>query len=612
MGHKVLLADDSITVQKIVKLTLADEGIEVIAVGNGDLALQQVADIKPDLIMADVFMPGHDGYEVCEFIKSHPEYHQIPVILLVHAFEPFDQARASQVKADCHLTKPFHSIRTLVATVRELIENYAVAYTHTSSQEAALSAPVANSLPESSQPVAVAEAPQVAESVAASTLAETANSAATPGTVSEEFHASAEPLSFDTAKLQAVDVAFGEVVPLKSFSTPESPESVNVSATPADYTSAAASPKLVSEPHASSEAALKASADDMQMLSFTPASLLTLSGTDFSAEPETLSLFSDSAPGAAIPSASFSSTPAVDEVLDLDAPTEIATLAPASAGAIDANVLEEVEDSCIPIPSRSEVAVPAYSFSSNSENQSPEQSEESSTAAGNHSAFFPLPVSAASTTTGNDSHSAGNSLSVNVAAEKTDDSVQEITPPALVSFAPALDFGVGQELAPTTETTAEVSESYFESASGKTETETIQASFSQNKTDSIEIKPQAENAVSLTSEPTVHSEQTEFHAASEKSDSGVSVSVPAAAAGSVISEPALTQSAAQDVASGVVGNPHDATWNAQALPESIIDEIVRRVVAQMSEKAVQEIAWEVVPDLAELLIRKQLAQKTDQ
>jgi histone H3/H4 len=74
----------------------------------------------------------------------------------------------------------------------------------------------------------------------------------------------------------------------------------------------------------------------------------------------------------------------------------------------------------------------------------------------------------------------------------------------------------------------------------------------------------------------------------------------------------MTQVAAQDVASGVVGNPHDATWNAQALPESVIEEIIRRVIAQMSEKAVQEIAWEVVPDLAELLIRKQLAQKTDQ
>ncbi len=89
MGHKVLLADDSITVQKIVKLSLTEEGIEVIALGNGEQAVQQLEAIQPDLVMADVFMPGKDGYEVCEFVKSHPQFKHTPVILLVHAFEPF-------------------------------------------------------------------------------------------------------------------------------------------------------------------------------------------------------------------------------------------------------------------------------------------------------------------------------------------------------------------------------------------------------------------------------------------------------------------------------------------------------------------------------------------
>ena len=90
MGHRVLLADDSITVQKIVKLSLSEEGIEVIAFGNGEEAVQQIESLQPDLIMADVFMPGKDGYEVCEYVKAHPHLNQTPVILLVHAFEPFD------------------------------------------------------------------------------------------------------------------------------------------------------------------------------------------------------------------------------------------------------------------------------------------------------------------------------------------------------------------------------------------------------------------------------------------------------------------------------------------------------------------------------------------
>jgi CheY-like chemotaxis protein len=121
MGYKVLLADDSITVQKIVKLSLTEEGIEVIAFGNGEQAVQQIEAIQPDLIMADVFMPGKDGYEVCEYVKAHPQFKHIPVMLLVHAFEPFDPERAKKVCADHQLTKPFQSIRTLVTTVQELL-----------------------------------------------------------------------------------------------------------------------------------------------------------------------------------------------------------------------------------------------------------------------------------------------------------------------------------------------------------------------------------------------------------------------------------------------------------------------------------------------------------
>lgn len=120
MASRILLADDSITIQKVVNLTFADEGIEVVAVSNGDQAERRLAEVNPDLVLADIFMPGKNGYELCEAIKENPQFRNLPVVLLVGAFEPFDQAEARRVRADAHLVKPFES-RTLVETVRRLI-----------------------------------------------------------------------------------------------------------------------------------------------------------------------------------------------------------------------------------------------------------------------------------------------------------------------------------------------------------------------------------------------------------------------------------------------------------------------------------------------------------
>ncbi len=122
MSHKILLADDSVTVQKIVTLTFSDEGVDVVPVNTGDEAIRRLQTLRPALVMADVSIPGKNGYEICAFIKGHPELKKIPVVLLVPAFEPFDEERAARVGADHHLTKPFQSIRTLIATVKGLIE----------------------------------------------------------------------------------------------------------------------------------------------------------------------------------------------------------------------------------------------------------------------------------------------------------------------------------------------------------------------------------------------------------------------------------------------------------------------------------------------------------
>ena len=120
-GRKLLLSDDSITIQKLVELTFSDEGVKVICVSNGREALERLEEFVPDIVLADVFMPHVSGYEVCEYIKQSENLKHIPVMLLVGSFEPFDEAEARRVGANDTLTKPFQSIRRLLEKVGVLV-----------------------------------------------------------------------------------------------------------------------------------------------------------------------------------------------------------------------------------------------------------------------------------------------------------------------------------------------------------------------------------------------------------------------------------------------------------------------------------------------------------
>ncbi len=118
MAKKILLADDSVTIQKVVELTFMDEDYEVVATSDGSSALEKLPEVGPDLVIADVHMPQTDGYEVCRQTKqNHPG---IPVLLLVGTFEQFDEDKASAVGADGHLKKPFDS-QDLLNQVEALI-----------------------------------------------------------------------------------------------------------------------------------------------------------------------------------------------------------------------------------------------------------------------------------------------------------------------------------------------------------------------------------------------------------------------------------------------------------------------------------------------------------
>ena len=120
--RKLLLADDSPTIQKVISLTFEDEGLEVVAVSDGERALDALyADEPPDIVLADVHMPGPNGYELCERVRGDARLRHVPFVLLVGTFEPFNQAEARRVGADTVLTKPFQSIRDLVSKVGSLL-----------------------------------------------------------------------------------------------------------------------------------------------------------------------------------------------------------------------------------------------------------------------------------------------------------------------------------------------------------------------------------------------------------------------------------------------------------------------------------------------------------
>jgi CheY-like chemotaxis protein len=118
LARKILLADDSVTAQNMGRKILADAGYDVVTVNNGSAALKRITELKPDLIVLDVYMPGYSGLEVCQRLKDSPETSHIPVLLTVGKLEPFKPEEARRVKADAHIVKPFEASELLTAITR--------------------------------------------------------------------------------------------------------------------------------------------------------------------------------------------------------------------------------------------------------------------------------------------------------------------------------------------------------------------------------------------------------------------------------------------------------------------------------------------------------------
>ena len=225
---KILVADDNSNIQKMVGLALKDQGIDVVAVGNGEAAVRKIADVRPDLVLADVFMPVRNGYEVCQFVKMDSSLSHIPVILLVGAFDPLDEQEAQRVGADGVLKKPFIPPDPLISMVKSALQR---------SGSGAVSAPAAK-VDEPASFGAHEMMPPVTASVPTVPAApvQEFNLGSSPEVVSESFvedvPARPEPLKIDSG---SQPVAFGSLLETpgettntteddSSFATPSAPE----------------------------------------------------------------------------------------------------------------------------------------------------------------------------------------------------------------------------------------------------------------------------------------------------------------------------------------------------------------------------------------------------
>ena len=120
--HRIVVADDDPIVTKFLSAVFEDEGFEVRTADDGEKALTVIREARPDLVILDLVMPYHDGFEICQRIKSTAETAGVPVIILSMKEREQDVLRAFEVGADDYIRKPFNVLE-LVARARKLMGN---------------------------------------------------------------------------------------------------------------------------------------------------------------------------------------------------------------------------------------------------------------------------------------------------------------------------------------------------------------------------------------------------------------------------------------------------------------------------------------------------------
>ena len=116
---KILIADDEPDILEIIQYNLQNEGYEVVAVKNGNEAIDQAKKFKPDLIILDIMMPGKNGIEVCNLLRMQPAYNETLIIFLTALSDEGTEVKGLETGADDYLTKPI-SPKILLSKVNAL------------------------------------------------------------------------------------------------------------------------------------------------------------------------------------------------------------------------------------------------------------------------------------------------------------------------------------------------------------------------------------------------------------------------------------------------------------------------------------------------------------
>ena len=133
--RRILLADDSPQALRLAEQILSGQGIEVVSVTDGATALRRIADVDPDLLITDVFLPTKSGFDLARYLKSQPQYRHIPVIFAAGAVDEFDEQDAKNAGADVILRKPFEASALLAAVEPLLTRSLAARSGQTASAE---------------------------------------------------------------------------------------------------------------------------------------------------------------------------------------------------------------------------------------------------------------------------------------------------------------------------------------------------------------------------------------------------------------------------------------------------------------------------------------------
>jgi CheY-like chemotaxis protein len=123
---RVLLADDSPQALRLGEQILSSQGLEVVSVTDGAVAMRRLADVHPDVVITDVYLPSKTAFEIARFMRAEPDYQHIPIIFAASPIDRFEEQDAKNAGADFILRKPFEA-SVLLGAVQKLLQQSSAA-----------------------------------------------------------------------------------------------------------------------------------------------------------------------------------------------------------------------------------------------------------------------------------------------------------------------------------------------------------------------------------------------------------------------------------------------------------------------------------------------------